>query len=145
MRYGAVGNLSRVHHSIPAISKKMCVQYSTLYKFLCKYKQNRGVIVHLTSRRPKGITKLSQRVVKQICSKYFVKQWGHLTLVEWCKLIAKIYKVSISRYTLAKTYKKNNIRWLKPSFKFCIGKRTLAEQAEIQSKFLKDLLSDMRQ
>lgn len=52
--------------------------------------------------------------------------------------------MSITRTTLARLYKLNNIRWLRPSFKFCLGRRTLEEQAIIQSKFLKDLLSDMR-
>jgi hypothetical protein len=63
MRYGAVGNMTRVHHSLPDISRKLCVQYSTLHKFMIKYKQNQGVIVHTTTRRPKGLTKLSPRII----------------------------------------------------------------------------------
>jgi hypothetical protein len=59
-------------------------------------------------------------------------------------LIKKLYDIEISRFTLSKTYKKNNVKWLKPSFKFCLGKRTLEEQGAIQSKFLKDLLREMR-
>jgi hypothetical protein len=98
----------------------------------------------VTTRRPKGLTKLSPRIISQICSKYFVQQWAHLPLIERCKVILNTYNISISRTTLAKIYKQNNIRYLRASFKFCIGKRNLLEQAEIQSKYFKELLSDMR-